>query len=463
MDYALTRYETIRKVFRTQIRTALENFAPHRKTVLLLPGGMGSQLIRSQQPYDELPPGSNIFDTVWMDIGILLAGDGLRLEIDTADRDIGGHIIVPDGPLRYLVKAYDGTEQFFTDSKNGDYNFLVFGYDWRRPLAESAAFLEEYLDQFRRAVFERHHIDPLPKTTLLCHSQGGLVARIFMERIMNPDDWFEYVITVATPFYGTSTHQKRYYEGQAPLTLLHGAEKIAQIVATLPGPYSLMFVDRATFNQYHAAMGLEADQYPMTDADSESPIDPYSAENLDRYPSWVKPLLVENARQIRQTIAHPLPDAFAQRFFNIRSTRDKKTSTQQSWSLLPQNYDPETHELPLKTISTKGGGDGTVPHWSGWHASTPETNRINLTKARDHGTLAENEETLHIVKQIIDTGSHIDAVVGKNRIYAQKRKPADSEALDIFLKDVREGRINREDPRAYDPSIWRGLYLEMKR
>jgi pimeloyl-ACP methyl ester carboxylesterase len=464
MDYDLIRYNTIRNSYRVSIRNSLDTFKPGCKTIMLLPGGMGSKLDRSKQVFDEIPPGAADFEPIWMDIGILFHSDVLKLEMDREGRDIGGYVVVPDGPLRYLIKAYDGSEMFFTDRENGDYNYLIFGYDWRRPLAESAAFLEEFLNLFRQAVFSRHHIDPLPKTTLLCHSQGGLVARVFIERRPDPGSWFESIITAGTPFYGTSSHQRRYYIGQFPLSQLYGAKKVAQITGTLPGPYSLMCIDKETFDTYHAQLGLSADAYPMVDYKTDEPKDPYSQANLDHYPGdWVNPRYLENARQIRQLIARPIPDAIGRRFFNIRSARDKKTPTRQAWKELPAGFDPDKNRAPFKTLSTEGGGDGTIPCWSAWHASTPQANTIDLQEAKDHTTIAEHEEVLQIVKQIVDTGRPDGARKGKNRVYGEKIKPAKPKVVKDFLKEVQAGEIKQDDQRVYDETIWRRIYQEVKR
>ena len=466
MDYDLVRYNTIRNAYRNGIRNALNSFNPQWNTVILLPGGMGSQLIRTQDPFDEVSLEISHFDTVWMDVGILFQADTLKLEIDSQGRDLNGYIIAPEGPLRFLVKAYDGTQQFFTDRKNGDYNYLVFGYDWRRQLAESAAYLEEFLDMFRKAVFDRHHVNPLPRTTLLCHSQGGLVARVFLARILDPGSWFENIITVSTPFYGTSSHQKRYYEGQKPLSQIHGPAEVARIAGTLPGPYTLMYLDTETFDTYHSEIGLDADAYPMLDAHNMEPVDPYDVTHIEarnRYPNWVQRNHLEKALQIRRLIARPLPDAFSRRFYNLRSCKDKNTPTQQSWDLLPADFDPDKDDPPFKTLSKQGGGDGTVPHWSAWHASTPASNKIDLQKAKDHGTIVENEEVLEIVKQIVDTGSPDGAKIGKNKLYKEKIKAAKSDIITKFLDEVSTGQVGQDDQRTYDPSIWRGIYQEMKR
>ncbi len=58
----------------------------------------------------------------------------------------------------------------------------MFGYDWRRPLEEAPGYLEHFLNLLRFQVVSRHGFDPLPTTTLLCHSQGGLVAKVLMHR-----------------------------------------------------------------------------------------------------------------------------------------------------------------------------------------------------------------------------------------------------------------------------------------
>ena len=199
MGYHEIRYLEIRDAHATRIREFLSRYRPGRPTVVLLPGGMGSQLDRSDQRYrDDHPVPAFKYDPVWLDLGLLFDGDALTLELHRDGRDKGGHVIIPDGPLRFLVNAYDRTEAFFRQDSR--YNYIVFGVDWRRAVGEAAAFLDEFLRHLRAAVKTRFRgEDPLARTSLLAHSMGGLVAKVFLHRPGPIPRAIARVITVATP------------------------------------------------------------------------------------------------------------------------------------------------------------------------------------------------------------------------------------------------------------------------
>ena len=231
--------------------------------------------------------------------------------------------------MQFLVNAYDGTRRFFQDL---GWNYIVFPYDWRRSLEEAASQLTEFLVNLRDRVKDlRDGFDPLPTTTLMAHSQGGLVAKIFLQSISGDDgrgigNWMERLVTVAAPFYGTSTHQSRYYQGQSPLNIFYGKRRVAEIAGTLPGPYVLMFADQGTLNaDTRTVLGLS--DYPVKDSVTGAPADPYDSANFSRYPPWVSTSALEAALLARETIAADLPAPVAERVFHIRSGLNATTAT----------------------------------------------------------------------------------------------------------------------------------------
>ena len=458
MSYEIGRANAIRRAYAGHIKSFVERYIRGRKTVVLLPGGMGSQLDFSPSPFEGVPMSFADYQTAWMDIGVIFDRDVLKLEIDDQGRDKDGHIVVPNGPLRFAVVAYDGTARFFREK---DYNYIVFGYDWRRPIEECAGFLEEFLDQMRKSVFNKHHENPLPLTTLLCHSQGGLVAKLFLHRIVSATDWFDKVITVGTPFYGTWSHQKRYFVGQRPLNILYGAQRLSRVVATLPGPYILMFIDGHTYDQDHDRIGLDA--YPVTDPETGTPVDPYDQTSLDRYPNWINGAYLQRARSIRETLALPLPDAIRERFYNMRTRKDKDTPVSLHWEPLAPGFDPDKgHHSPVKTAE-KGGGDGTVPGWAAWHAHTDGDHRVELTKATDHGYLMEHDEVLKNVRFILENDRIPSSSLGSDQLVGADEPLASEHRVRRFFHDVAKNRTTREDARGYDRSIWQTMYREMLR
>ena len=166
MSYQTVRGREIRDSYTHTLRDFASTYQRGRKTVVFLPGGMGSQLDRSERKFD--PAESNVrytYDPVWLDEGLLLSKDALKLEILDDGRDKGSHIVVPNGPLRFLfADPYDRTARFFRDK---NYNYVVFGFDWRRKLQENAEFLERFLKQMRKTVETKWSEDPIPETTLV--------------------------------------------------------------------------------------------------------------------------------------------------------------------------------------------------------------------------------------------------------------------------------------------------------
>ena len=321
MSYEIARNHEIHDAHQRVIDIFAKSYRCGQPTIVLLPGGMGSHLDRSTSPFvnDQSIP-FPMYDPVWMDLEMIFGRDLELLRIEANGHDAGNHMIIPTGPLQFLVNAYDGTQRFF---EGLGWNYIVFGYDWRRSLEEAASQLTEFLADLRDRVKDLRDCDPLPTTTLLAHSQGGLVGKIFLQSVSGDDGggiglWMERFVTVGTPFYGTSSHQDRYYQGQSPLNIFYGKRRVAEIAGSLPGPYLLMFADQTALDAgTQAKLGLSG--YPITDSATGAPADPYDPANFGRYPSWVNTTSLEDAVLARETIVADLPKAVADRVFHIRS------------------------------------------------------------------------------------------------------------------------------------------------
>lgn len=462
MDYDVGRVAAIQSAYLGIIKAFMPRYRAGRPTVVMLPGGMGSQLDRSPEPYRGEPPDFNRYDTVWIDLGLIFSSDGLALEIDAHGRDRDGYIVVPNGELRFLVDAYDGTRQWAADS---GFNYVVFGYDWRRPIEECAGYLEFFLSNLRQQVFRKHGENPLENATLFAHSQGGLVAQMFLHRVGNPMPWFRRLITVATPLYGTWSHMDRYFVGQSPLNEIYGKRRVAEIIGSLPGPYTLMPVDRTTFARDWQRLGFSSDgDFPLLDSVSGAVADCYDPANRARWPGWCSRDHLDRARAIRQTIALPLPDAVAARIVNIRSTLDSKTPTRQTWAALPDGFDPDGGAAStVAAAGFQGGGDGTVPGWSAWHAYVPPANRLECAQADSHMDMMEHVEVLNMAGPLIDPGYRPVRTADPKGLYGASADRASPGEVKAFAADAGSGRTPPGDPRLYDERIWRGFMREMKR
>lgn len=466
MSYEIARNHEIHDAHQRVIDIFARTYRCGQPTIVLLPGGMGSHLDRSTAAYknDQSIP-FPMYDPVWMDVEMIFGRDLELLRMEANGHDAGEHMIIPTGPLQFLVKAYDGTQRFFQDL---GWNYIVFGYDWRRSLEEAASQLTEFLVNLRDRVKDLRDCDPLPTTTLLAHSQGGLVGKIFLQSVSGDDgrgigNWMAQFVSVGTPFYGTSSHQDRYYQGQSPLNTFYGKRRVAEIAGSLPGPYVLMFADQSALNAAtQAKLGLTS--YPISDSVTGAPADPYDSANFSRYPSWVSTSAVEAAMLARETIAADLPDAVGERVFHIRSGLNGATGTELKWDpVTGGSYNPASAPSPISAIA--GPGDGTVPFWSARLAQIPDAQVYDLEHTGDHGGLAEHRETLCIVQKLVEKST-----LPKPSAIAACLKGLPAETLGTpkasdaktkkWIAAARAGEIKKGDPRANDPEVWRRILEE---
>jgi pimeloyl-ACP methyl ester carboxylesterase len=466
MNYDTARNHEIHDAHQRAIDIFAKTYLNDRPTIVLLPGGMGSHLDRSTRPFkndQSIPFG--LYDPVWMDLEMIFGRDLELLAMGENGHDFGEHIIIPTGPLQFLVNAYDGTKRFFTDL---GWNYIVFGYDWRRSLEEAASQLTEFLVNLRDRVKDLRDRDPLPTTTLIAHSQGGLVGKIFLQSVSGDDgrgagNWLERFVSIGTPFYGASSHQDRYYQGQSPLNTFYGKRRVAEIAGSMPGPYVLMFADQAALDaDAQAKLGLNG--YPITDATTGAPADPYDSANFDRYPSWVRRSALEAALLARETIAFPLPDPAAERVFHIRSGLNAATISELKWQpVVGASYDPANAASPL--TGTAGRGDGTVPFWAARLAQTPDAQIYDLEQASDHGGLAEHAETLTVIRKLVEKGklptrAAVASATAALPAATLGTPKASAAKTNKFVNDALSGELKKHDDRASDPEVWRRLLEE---
>ncbi len=112
-----------------------------------------------------------------------------------------------DWQLTPFVEEYKGIINTF---KNLGYvenkDFLVYPYDWRKPLDQDATDLNNFLQQ------KIWNDKPDAKIDLVGHSLGGLVARTWAQKY-NPDK-VDKLITVGTPHKGTAQVYKSVEAGE---------------------------------------------------------------------------------------------------------------------------------------------------------------------------------------------------------------------------------------------------------
>src|SRR5258705_8094104 len=101
MNYDQYRKTLIADYYDYQLESLLVNgFNPNNPTVILLPGGMGSQLESTEKPYPESP--NIISDVIWLDLGIATSLDALKMEVDDRGRDKNSYVVAPHGPVNFI-------------------------------------------------------------------------------------------------------------------------------------------------------------------------------------------------------------------------------------------------------------------------------------------------------------------------------------------------------------------------
>ena len=415
MDYQQYRASLVQTYYNYQLETLMSEYDPAASTVILLPGGMGSQLERTENAFPASP--NLIDDIVWIDLGILPPKkDALKLEIDGAGQDKDAYVIAPHGPVKFLTENPYGDLRDYARSEG--WNYAVFGCDWRRPLKESADFFKTWILDFRQRVRDGFGKDPMPQLSIVCHSMGGLVATTALADPGFSGLGFNAVMTIATPFYGTATQQESYYSGNHTLNALYGAAEVARIIATLPGPYTLMTLPKEIYDRDGPRLGLQ--RYPEFDhptPGTDRPCDPYDPALLHRWPKAVRDhwQSVQDCKAEMIGVAAPINANIAPKFINVRSTLDTGTAAELNWKDVDgDTVDPANGPSPI--VGLAGPGDGTVPAWSAFHAHCD--NRYDLLEASDHPNLLRHEEVLTLIKQVVTKGKlpqRVAAARGKAR------------------------------------------------
>ena len=381
-----------------------ESYVEEKKSVILLPGGMGSKLLQCEAAFrpNQLFPPNSAFHEIWVSLAAILRGDIAQLQMDSNEHDRENRPIIAAGEMNTVVKSYDKTEKFFEEE---NVNYTEFGFDWRREIRAAAGYLRTFLRMIREKVMARGLENPLPELTMFAHSMGGLVGKLFINELIdddeNTEDWFYRFVTVATPFSGTENHMDRYYEGVKFINLLlGGAENVAALVGSLPGPYGLMPAPIGTMEPNFSRLGL--DRYPVRDADNINvEVDPYDSESRGRFP----PTMVDNyffrAEDMFQQLHRPLTNDVTERIFHLRNNLPNRGEN--SLELLWDNVAGSDHDfsgrLPIRING--GASDGSVPFWSARLADTPDSHVYPMRTETDHGELAEDPETLAVANRLV--------------------------------------------------------------
>lgn len=377
-------------------------YDPDKPTVILLPGGLGSRLMRARTAFNPSHPHATPhWKTLWASCGLVFDQTADDLYIDAEGLDVGRRIIVASGDVRFVVHPYESAIHAL---RHFGCNVLTLGWDWRRDVEGAAALLNYAIGHLQLELANRHNVASLRNTWLLGHSMGGMVAKLFLSNNPHVGDQLAGFISVGTPFYGYFGQMQRTYDGLELFNALYGAPTVARVTSSMPGMYSLWPIDRFTYDRDHIALNIGP--YPVTDANSGDPVDPYSAAALQRWPNWVRKDLMPSGLETRHKLAAPLPADLAARVHHIRGMQPDSTQHAATWAAqLPNNFAAGDTPSPVQFV--KGAGDDVIPLWSARLASTPDCNVHDLDTG-EHAFQLQRSAVMRIVLGIILNGETIE-------------------------------------------------------
>jgi hypothetical protein len=364
--------------------------------------------------------------------------------------------------MNTVVKSYDKTEEFFTQH---NVNYAEFGFDWRREMRAAAGYLKTFLRMIKEKVMARDsRIDnPLRNLTLFAHSMGGFVSKLLINDLIDDnepsEDWFYRFVSIATPFYGTEDHMDRYYVGIKFINLLlGGAEKVASLVATMPGPYGLMPPPLEIMRPHFQRLGLT--QYPMRDgSDPKREADPFNINNRSRFPIVEGNKIMDDnfffkAEDMFQQVLRPLPDSVKERTFHLRNNLPDREEI--NLELTWENDNGAAHNFsgPSPISNNSGASDGAVPFWSARLADTPDNHVYPLRVGTSHGSLAEDPDVLEVVNGLVQGNDLPESDTSSS---LPRPTIADDGEIENFIRDFQDGRIDDHALATASAPLKRGL------
>jgi pimeloyl-ACP methyl ester carboxylesterase len=403
---------------------------PEQRTVIFFPGGMGSELVRADRPFDPLLGlGSYGFQPVWVDFWKLTIDQGALLLQMNGNQDSGGQFMVSDGSVKFFGRDFYSNFERWCEVNNLD--LLMVGWDFRRGADWNVDFfLGTLLPEVRRRAalrgLDNGPGDFFKGATLVGHSFGGMLVKWILNRHADPFcQALRLAVTVAAPFYGSAGQMQRLLTSMSPLTEpLYNLDAVTKVIATFPGCYALFFLDKATYATYGGALGHDP-QYPLLNypcldvSDHLTPVDPFDPPapnplnpNLYRYPiksvnpgndwPWFAGYLAQGLADCK-ALAVPLDPSVKSKMHNFRAVQTSKGAVASNTDVgfLWGWYDvtkPRSPQASGVVHMTTGPGDSVVPAWSARlvtqdpanvHTITGDLDEVGGVPALDHMTLMD--------------------------------------------------------------------------
>jgi tetratricopeptide (TPR) repeat protein len=367
-------------------------------------------------------------------MGSTLAVDSNRVWLDRLDLARGGMELIKTGALKVRPESLvDGSYRDLVRHLAASHEVVPFPYDWRLPLADSAAALRKAIDA---------KLDALEGTDqpvrIIAHSMGGLVVRTMLGTADGQATWKRMCahpgarfVMLGTP-NGGSHAIGAMLMGRDPLVkqlalldLRHDYAEILAIIAEFDGALQLL-PHAGTLDLYDAAAWQRLHKL---DAKLDrgifggKPIDPSKSADV----AWTVPATsrLTRARASRDLLR-------ASRIDSDRMIYVAGVADQTATDIV---IDEKAEEGRRVTVMATSRGDGRVP----WATGIPEelakqTYYMNAV----HGDMANTEDAFPALVDLLSNGttSKLPKTPPAVRGAAQETFPLREVAVDAFPDDA---------------------------
>jgi hypothetical protein len=459
-----------------------------RQTVILFPGGCGSQLKRSPEEYDpRVRPDPSEYEYVWLNCWTLI-GAALLLKMKQVDGSYvedDNHIIIASGSVQFL--GYTPYDDFIEWCRPRGIDVFLYGYDWRRPFEDTTSFfVTKFLPYFQRRVVKACNADPLEDVSLVGHCMGGMLVNWILRRYHKDIPGLNKAVTVATPFYGYAGQIGRWFAGEPLLNYL-GRRAMVQVISSFPALYAVNFLDADTYLANEPALEDDASErrypllgYPSTDAATAENADPYNPQTkpgpLVRYPRKKKtgfdPIELARGQVVSMFLAEPITDkTLSAKFFNIRGVLPgNSTVGSTTWAWIDPAFKPWRDKPPI-TMGPDVPGDDTQPAWTARlvrQQQSEQTDNIITVESDDaeHVFIMTSAKVLEKLAGVLGVPPTVKAEKGKKktgrpRIASSRKALEFVRALQAHFKKRQHApfKVTGAELQSYLKASWRSLAL----
>lgn len=429
----LRRMDRTVKVFLERFQGSRHRLGDEQRTLIFFPGGLGSELARADQAADAEPAAGFTYQTAWFDAASIWLFRGALVLQMNGTFDSLNHIVVADGPLTNILET--PYADYFRWCEHNDLDLLTVGWDFRRSLAWNVRFFLHHLVPYIQQRSQGD--DPFARATVVGHSFGGMVAKGIVNQHDHPFcRLLEKAITVGCPFYGYPGQTERLFKSDPLLGCSAELEETTLAMATMPGGYTLFFLDNETYDANDQALATDGsdgrfplDDYPSKDLEDPAiRVDPYAFEqgrpnqpDHCRYPirgvqppwPWFENYL-QRGREEYRAVARNLDRLVREKFHCIRGVqtqnRDiiRETPGRQRWGWFDTTRSMGEQLVVRSEAEDLMPGDGVQPAWTARLVSQPENNvHTVIGEAEDerggleHGALMDHAEVRRNILQLV--------------------------------------------------------------